>query len=286
MKKLLILIGIFCVLNVNAQDYVIVFKGVTPITSVQVENLTTGEKIVLDGKDVLHLTGTPIVTGIIDNKVLAGMIIYPNPVTNNNGVTIKIKAPVPGEAEVMVFDMTGRLVERVHSFLDNSTQEFKLSNLNNGFYVISIQGNNYKLSGKLLSTSNFGGNVILEKISGNQIVEVKEIKEIKETKSTQGIIDMIYSSGERLKFTAVSGNFGTIITDIPESNKIETFDFMACTDGDGNNYPIVQIGKQVWMAENLRSSKYNDGTPMPRVTNNTVWSNLGDFDSLGRYTIT
>jgi uncharacterized protein (TIGR02145 family) len=286
MKKLLILIGIFCVLNVNAQDYVIVFKGATPITSVQVENLITGEKIVLDGKDVLHLTGTPIITGIIDNKVLAGMIIYPNPVTNNNGVTIKIKAPVPGEADVMVFDMTGRLVARVHSFLDNSTQEFKLSNLNNGFYVISIQGNNYKLSGKLLSTSNFGGNVILEKISGSQIVDVKEIKKIKEIKSTQEIIDMIYSSGERLKFTAVSGNFGTVITDIPESNKIETFDFMACTDGDGNNYPIVKIGNQVWMEENLRTSKYNDGTPIPKVIDNTVWGNLGVFDSLGRYTIT
>ncbi len=45
-------------------------------------------------------------------------------------------------------------------------------------------------------------------------------------------------------------------------------------DIDGNSYTAVVIGDQVWMAENLRTTKYNDGTPIPLVTDNNEWKNL------------
>lgn len=48
------------------------------------------------------------------------------------------------------------------------------------------------------------------------------------------------------------------------------------TDADGNVYTAVTIGNQVWTVENLRTTKYNDGAPIPLVTDRSEWVACGD----------
>jgi uncharacterized protein (TIGR02145 family) len=43
-------------------------------------------------------------------------------------------------------------------------------------------------------------------------------------------------------------------------------------DADGNSYTTVKIGNQVWTVENLRTTRYNDGTPVPLISDKSKWS--------------
>jgi uncharacterized protein (TIGR02145 family) len=43
-------------------------------------------------------------------------------------------------------------------------------------------------------------------------------------------------------------------------------------DIDGNGYDTVHIGAQVWMKQNLKTTKYNNGVPIPIIENNLTWS--------------
>jgi uncharacterized protein (TIGR02145 family) len=67
------------------------------------------------------------------------------------------------------------------------------------------------------------------------------------------------SYGNELSFTTpadLSGTEGTV------------------TDVEGNIYKTISIGTQIWMSENLKTTKYNDGGSIPLVTDAVIWSNL------------
>lgn len=45
-------------------------------------------------------------------------------------------------------------------------------------------------------------------------------------------------------------------------------------DVEGNSYAVIQIGSQTWMAENLGTTTFSDGTPIDRVEDYEGWANL------------
>jgi uncharacterized protein (TIGR02145 family) len=56
---------------------------------------------------------------------------------------------------------------------------------------------------------------------------------------------------------------------IIEFNPNLTYD--SIYDSEGNKYRTIQIGTQTWMAENLRSTKLNNGTDIPFIPDSYAW---------------
>ena len=273
MKKLLFSVAIFSTLLANAQNYLITFAGTGAsaiVNSVKVENLTANTSLTLSGSDILRLTGTVGISQA-ENEQLSGIKIYPNPMTENS--LLEIYPPVSGDATISVYEITGKPVFQIHSYLENFRQEFRLSGIKNGFYLINVKGNTYQSSGKLLCNGKSNGTISIEKV--NTIIQAVDEKiSKKDNKRAQATVEMPYSNGDRIKFTGISGIYSTVITDIPAQDKTVTFNFISCTDADNNNHAVVQIGIQVWMAENLKTIKYNDGTAIPLVPDGAAWAAL------------
>jgi uncharacterized protein (TIGR02145 family) len=59
-----------------------------------------------------------------------------------------------------------------------------------------------------------------------------------------------------------------------DKNPVNSNSNLTVTDIDGNTYRTVKIGKQWWMAENLKVTHYLNGDAIPRVGNEIDWSNL------------
>jgi uncharacterized protein (TIGR02145 family) len=57
-------------------------------------------------------------------------------------------------------------------------------------------------------------------------------------------------------------------------NPTENREPSTVTDIDGNIYQTIKIGTQVWMAANLKVTRYRNGDAIPNVTVNTTWGSL------------
>lgn len=49
-------------------------------------------------------------------------------------------------------------------------------------------------------------------------------------------------------------------------------------DIDGNEYRIVKMGAQKWLGENLKVTRFNDGTPIPNLEYQEDWDKAGEND--------
>lgn len=77
-----------------------------------------------------------------------------------------------------------------------------------------------------------------------------------------------------MKFTTCILTFAAILI-LPFSCRKETEKPPGpVSDFEGNTYKTIKAGTQIWMAENLRSAKFNDGTDISPIPGSAQWKDI------------
>ena len=260
-KSTLIIFAMFAMVTLQAQNYLISFTGsgdTNVVTTVRVENLTSGSVLTLNGGDILHLV--PIVG--IDTRYQAPgrMSIYPNPMIDQAILTFE--ANEAGMALISITDIAGKPIYNGSVMVSKGEQGFRITGIGKGLYFVKVTGSNYSSSAKLMSLNVTQGEVFVEHVFTGQVPANTKLKSMTST------IEMLYTIGDQLIYTSASGRYSTLVPDVPTSSKTTDFNFRLCQDNEGHNYPVVMIATQTWMAVNLNMGTRVDG--LQNQTNNGI----------------
>jgi len=77
---------------------------------------------------------------------------------------------------------------------------------------------------------------------------------------------------------SASNQYGTGTENKEQYITVAELETGTVADYEGNIYKTVKIGNQWWMAENLKTAHFDDGTEIPLVESNNEWSNLDYSD--------
>jgi uncharacterized protein (TIGR02145 family) len=109
-------------------------------------------------------------------------------------------------------------------------------------------------------------------VSKADLAKITELKEGVENFQNKYRNELAKLRPEKKKkmYNYITGNLNQEKGDLNSVIKPDT----QVTDIDGNKYTTIRIGTQVWMVENLKTTKLNDGTDISLESNEIAWSLL------------
>jgi uncharacterized protein (TIGR02145 family) len=255
-----------------AQDIIVAFQAKdagTIIDSLQATNLNTNQTVSLFGNETIILVKTNTGVHLLQDDARQGKL-YPNPC--NGMATVSFSTSKSEEVKIQLSNASGQLISGLVQNLEAGVHTFSLQLPGSGIYFVTVQKSNVPLSFKVVSReSKKLSTIILYTGRSEQVFSISGGTQLKST--TVGK-NLYYKEGDNIMYTLFSMKNTTVMVEKPTVSKTFQIPFYACTDNDNNNYKTITIGNQVWTVENLKTTKYNDGSAIPNVTDNVQWSNL------------
>ncbi len=267
MKTSIFLLSIFLVaLNLHSQNYEITFtgSGASPsVEHVKVVYLSKGDTLDISGSDVLRLvrSTTQINSSLPGDN---GLMVYPNPIRDESRISFYSSSA--GVVNLEVFDIAGKLIVKNRQYLPSGNQNYSLSGLSTGLYTLRVNCMEGLFSARIISIGKNTGVPFLKHENSELVLNAEG-----NLKSRLNVVELEYTDEDWLLLKGASGNYQRIVTIAPTESGTVDFEFMACTDNDNNHYPVVTIGAQTWMAENLRTGTFSDGSEITHLEYNFQW---------------
>lgn len=239
MKKLSFLfLSLYLALaNISAQDIVVTFipkDASNTIDSIKATKIETGETASVEGSNTINMSSIPTGTNLFPTNP-EEISVYPNPFENYT--LLEFHSTQNDNIKISLVNASGQAVAEKNQNITFGIHQFNISTSKNGLYILNVTGNQTKFSQKIISTNN---NQSPDKIEYNGYTSIP-VKE----KSAK------IEGGEIIHFFVYSGDNITKIADTLSESKTYEVEFFECKDDSEESYPIVQIGDQWWMAENL-----------------------------------
>jgi PKD repeat protein len=91
----------------------------------------------------------PTLVGIEKNDSLEEVTVYPNPAVNNLSVDLRA---ISSKVEIRIMDISGRVVVERNNTTSGNIEQFDISSLENGLYIISLNDGQSQKTQKFIKT--------------------------------------------------------------------------------------------------------------------------------------
>ena len=248
------------------------------LNRVSITNLTKGwqETIYWPDTTLTMQNGTGIsdIVGANDYSPLWLSQNNPNPFTGTTEVNLMVATE--GTVALDIADINGRIVVANDYTLQPGSHQFRITLATAGTYVMTARQSGQTSSIKMVCNGGGDGNRIEYIGNGGKAMyaSVTQAKNGPKYTTTQPFD--IGDQMEYMGYATINGNEvgSTPISQTQNASQLFVLQFnvtqtqygqpcpgvATVTDIDGNTYNTVQIGNQCWMKENLRTTRYANGT--------------------------